>query len=275
MRYAFLAVVSILLASCAVPETTDFDPAGQPSHTAVPVRAHVALPLIEVTVNGHPVEVMFDLGCPGGLWLIPEVAEACRAEFTGHTSKYSDAAGTVFDTREYKLGTVAIGSYRLTNVEGREFHGPHGLNINGVVGRAVLAHFRMILDYPSDRLILAALALPPEYDTSGWTWMSIDWSDDGIIAPVTVNGRTVDMIWDSGWNTCVLKPGRVDIPVERVGNTEFARAVRVSIAGRDIGALDFAVMDLKESPGDGFIGSNFFGDHRVLIDPFARMLAFD
>jgi hypothetical protein len=268
-------ILLVRLAGCGSRETVEFQRDGQPEHTILPVAFEHALPFIDVVINGHRVPVVFDLGSNGTLWLSPEAAEACGARFTGGTSRSSDAYGNVFVARDFVLDEVMLGEYRLTGVGGREFHGAQdGFEVQGILGLGALEHFHIVLDWPANQLLLATGRPPATFATVGWTTLPFDWTSYGIRAPVEVNGRRLSMIWDSGASVSNLKPGRTDAPLQRRGDRDFLMASDVRIGGTEVGPLAFAVMDLKDPPGDGILGSNFFLKHRVMIDLKAETLAF-
>jgi hypothetical protein len=114
-----------------------------------------------------------------------------------------------------------------------------------------------------------------DFATNGWTGVPFDWTGYGIRAPIVADGHELTMVWDSGASISTLKPGRTQAPLKRKGKYDFCTLEEVRVGGRDVGPLLFAVLDLKNPPGDGIFGSNFFLKHRVLIDLKAETLAFD
>ncbi len=242
------AFLSLVLASCAAPETFRFDAPGPHSWVALPLRVENDRPYVDLEVNGHPLAALFDLGAGATVWLEPAAAEAAGARFTGGAGTWVDAFGKEHAGRRFVLGTCRAGEFEFRDVEGREA-------AVSMVGWRLLQRFRVLVDYPGGRVVLATgTALPPDVDADRWVRVPFRATGSGVVTDATVNGREMELVWDTGASRSILKPGR--------GNGPCA----LSLGGHDFGTEEFTALDIAEPPGDGLVGQPFFQRHRVLID---------
>ena len=117
------------------------------------------LPIVKVRINhGEPVHLLIDTGA-AELYLDPEYAESCGATLYGSTTgRY--AGGMQAPTGHARIDSLQLGDYTLRNVPAlllptrRMPFGPPGVQVEGVLGTAVLYHFFATLDYPQGQLVL-------------------------------------------------------------------------------------------------------------------------
>ncbi len=81
------------------------------------------------------------------------------------------------------LGEYRAGEFALRDVEGREA-------AISMVGWRLLRPFRVLVDYPGRRIVLATgRTLPPDVHTETWVRVPFRASGSGIVTDATVDGR--------------------------------------------------------------------------------------
>jgi hypothetical protein len=197
--------------------------------------------------------------------------------YTGGTSASWDAYGNRFEARDFTLDACRLGEIQIREVRGREYftRQPGGPQVDGILGLGVLRHFRVIFDWPAGRMTLATgPELPTEYAGVVWKDVVMDPSRAGISTDVEVDGVNLQLVWDTGASCCVLKPERIKQPtLLRRGRVDFLLARMVTVADVHTPGVEFAILDLRDPPGDGLIGHNFFMRQRVLLDMRGGRLA--
>lgn len=252
--------LAVLLVSCAAPERFRFGAPAADAWTALPLRLENERPYVDLEVNGKRVAVLFDLGAGATVWLEPAAAEAAGARFTGDSSMYTDAFGVEHRCRAYVLDECRAGDFVFRDVEGRERAEEPNL-----LGWRLLRPFRVLVDYPGRRIVLATgNALPPDVHPETWVRVPFRLTGSGIVTDAVMDGRTLEFVWDTGASRSILKPGRGAPQVKSF-----------QLAGHEFGPQEFTVLDLAEPPGDGLVGQPFFEQHRVLIDWEAGVLGIE
>lgn len=262
MRTSLLLVfvLPILLTSCASPETFRLEPHATSVWTALPLRLEAERPYVDLEVNGKRVAVLFDLGAGATVWLESAAAQAAGARYTGDSSAYTDAFGVEHRCRGYVLDACRAGEFVFRDVEGRERAEEPNL-----LGWRLLWPFRVLVDYPGRRIVLAkGHALPPGVHPETWARVPFRLTGSGLVTDVIADGRTLEFVWDTGASRSILKPGRGE-----------PHAKSFQLAGHEFGPQEFTVLDIAEPPGDGLVGHPFFEQHRVLIDWEAGVLAIE
>lgn len=258
MKSRILAcVLAAALVSCGAPESFRVEPALPDAWIALPLRVEGDRPTVELALNGRRVPVLLDLGAGATVWLEPAAAEAAGVRFTGGTATYTDAFGREHPGRRFVIGECRAGEFALRDVEGREA-------AVSMVGWRLLKAFRVLIDGPGNRIVLATgSALPPDVHPEGWVRVPFRATGSGIATDAIVGGRAVELVWDTGASRSILKPGRG------------SGACALSLGGHEFGAEEFVALDLAEPPGDGLVGWPFFAKHRALIDWEARVLSIE
>lgn len=249
MRSRTCALLAVFLfAACASPETFRVEASGTGAWSSLPLRVDSDRPLVDLEVNGRRTPALLDLGAGATVWLEPAAAEAAAVRFTGGTASYTDAFGREHPGRRYVIGECRAGEIVLRDVEGREA-------AISMVGWRLLKAFRVLIDAPGKRVVLAAgSAMPPDVHPETWVRVPFRATGSGIATDAVVAGRAVELVWDTGASRSILKPGRG------------GGACALSLGGHEFGTEEFVELDLAEPPGDGLVGWPFFARHRVLID---------
>ena len=240
-----------------------------PESVVVPVAIRHALPDVDVDVDGARLALMIDTGAFAGISLHPSAAARTPGlRFTGSTRRFSDARGNVHVARRFVAREIAIGAFRVRDVEGQElvfdedFAPP---NRTGYVGRDLLSRRRLLFD--DDAGTLALLAGAPRGDELALRArepIPMDESDVGLTVEALVDGRPARFVIDSGSTHSVRRAARGD------GRASVHRVVLGGVA------LAIELVDVDAGPPgvDGILGRSFFERRRVLLDIPGRKLWF-
>ena len=168
-----------------------------------------------------------------------------------------------------------------------------GVKILGLLGVRLFLHFEMIIDYTNNRLYLRLIGKkkdaeprnPQLQDTSAYTTIPIDIIEDKVFVYLTLKGRKLKFIIDSGAETNVLDsrlPGKVfeDVEITRKVTLNGSGNHRVEalygdlkglrVAGRPIGNLPVLITNLQSMCDaynstclDGMLGFDFLSLHKI------------
>ncbi len=157
------------------PDDFEYDGDG----VVVPLLFDQRKPMVEAMVtqldgSTVPVRLHLDLGKPAPLSLIPSETSGIVVPPNALEAEGRGLSGTVVE-RLSRVSTLRFGDQALDDVvtsfsiEGYTTSGER----NGVVGVEALARFRVIIDYPRERMILERVEydVPFEDDMSGITWV--------------------------------------------------------------------------------------------------------
>ena len=145
---------------------------------------------------------------------------------------------------------------------------------DGVVGRELLNRFIVIYDYASRKVTLFA---PEErraarHECRGTNVRTVPDPEKIIVSLAESDHGTLRMMWDTGAAYSVVKKEFADrhrLPLDDV----YYNSRRFTLGGKEFGPLRLAAVEFHAPPSvDGFIGSNFFSEHVVCIDPFERIV---
>jgi len=142
--------------------------------TYVQRKPYVLAEVTQMDGTTVPVKLQVDLGQPSALSLIPSAEHGIVVPSGAVSSRGRGLSGHV-DQHLSRIGALRFGKQELRDVvtafsiEGFATSGER----NGVVGLDVLARFRVIFDYPRDRMILEPREYdhPFEDDMSGIIWI--------------------------------------------------------------------------------------------------------
>ncbi len=274
--YRFLLVSPVLLATVIVA----FECAAADRPVVLPIKLLGNFPVVNVTIEGKNVPLVFDSGNSGSVALTQAVLDAVKAIPTGQTSRGIDPKGNLITYPKYIVHRLQIGTAIFTEVLAElDVHDPSyqatQVGQQGFLGTSLVKGYQVVLDYPHRRMTL----MPPggPNDSSGGCTGTVvpfspQWHGEPATEADTDLGRLV-MWWDTGSPTSALSKRFVQkagshLPEDTVTSKRF------SLAGTDFGPWQFDILDVSLPPGfDGFIGYNFFAKHIVCMDfPGRRLL---
>ena len=271
--------------------TVSFDIPSQFESTEVPIYFESddnspSYAYIDLLVNTVKLRLFIDTGHGyGTVSLPPSVLKGIDVTYTGATKENYDFKGQRYDSRQYLLPKVEIGSLVLNQLPGYEFFSRYD-DLGGLIGLAFLNQFNVLIDYPNRKFGLYRKDFYPDYlKSQGWTKVRlvpplslpvklkdheetfIFCLDTGTIA-VDKEKRSYGTIRSkSGLGKLLqqnetLEPDPNDVEVlGKFSSNQFRTPCDYSLA-----PMDFMLVDYEYPKRDGFLGHNFFSKYSVFID---------
>jgi hypothetical protein len=254
-----------------LPRAAAVEPPAEPRRVEVRLRLDDHLPVVRAVVDGRPVELLLDLGGFDTVALRPEVLEELPVSFVGGTRRWRDARGKLHRSRAYRLGVVEIGGLRLNSVIGHELGSvvePTLKGLDGYLGLGLLRSFTVLVDYPSERLVLARPVTGLEVENAAeWPRIELELDDRGIVSRLRGDDRELSFVWDTGYTWSVVKPKAVRGLATR--DEDGQRRITLDslgAGGAELGPLDLVLFAFRQPPVDGVLGYNLFAERPVLFD---------
>jgi len=237
--------------------------------------------VVTARIQGHAFRLMLDTADYAAFSLTPGALNKLDVKITGKRS-YRDMTGRRFCSRKFIVPSMQLGTLTLTQVPGREnVNGPP--QYDGTIGRALLAGFYTLIDYPHKTLTLYKKDREPPC-LRGQGWFRYDCKRE-MQFKVRLEGLARDY-WiglDSGTGLTfvprdselgramrsALKPTRVtegsvnNVPAD---DLRFYEIGRVTLDGYDIGRMACLVGPAARYMGNGLMGFDFLASNRVLVD---------
>ena len=271
--------------------TFSFDIPSQFESTEVPIyfesdNNSPSYPYIDVFVNTVKLRLFIDTGHGyGTVSLPPSVLNELDVTYTGTTKENHDFKGKKYDSRQYLLPKVEIGSLVLNQLPGYEFFSRYD-DLGGLIGLAFLNQFNVLIDYPNRKFGLYRKDFYPDYLKSQ-VWKSVQ-----LVPPLSLPIKLKDyeetfiFCLDTGaiavdeekhsYGTIrsestlgkllqqnkTLQPDLSDVEVLGKFNAD---PLRTSCNYR-LAPMDFMLVDYKYPKRDGILGHNFFAKYSVFID---------
>jgi hypothetical protein len=243
---------------------------------------------IDISINGVSVSLPIDTGdSVGSIRLSPSVLSILGGQYTGKTKGTYDGFGQRFESKQYRISNIHIGTLFIEQMEDFEFLSRY--NTPGVVGLAFLRKFNVLLDYPNRRFGLYKKPTLPEFLSSlAWTKVKLVTPNAGIILPLKFKDHdeiytflldTPSTVIDN--KKCsydlirsrsplgiflqqrgIVEPFLTDLgALGRYRSSQFRTA-----CGYPLAPLDFAIVDVDYPKNDGMLGYNFLRNYSVFID---------
>lgn len=241
---------------------------------------------IAVLVNTVKLRLFIDTGYGyGTVSLPPSVLNGLDVIYTGATKENHDFKGEKYDSRQYLLPKVEIGSLVLDQLPGYEFFSRYD-DLGGLIGLAFLNQFNVLIDYPNKKFGLYRKDFYPDYlKSQGWTKVQLV---PPLSLPVKLKNyeETFTFCLDTGaiavdeekhsYGTIrsastlgkllqqneTLEPDPSDVEVLGKFNADQLR----TSCDYPLAPMDFMLVDYEYPKRDGFLGHNFFSKHSVFID---------
>ncbi|MDE0324621.1 MAG: hypothetical protein OXN27_11975 [Candidatus Poribacteria bacterium] len=241
---------------------------------------------IDVFVNKVKLRLFIDTGHGyGTVSLPPSVLNRLEVIYTGGTKENHDFKGQKYESRQYLLPKVEIGSLVLDQLPGYEFFSRYD-GLGGLIGLVLLNPFNVLIDYPNRKFGLYRKGFYPDYlKSQGWTKVQLvpplslpvklkDYEetfifclDTGVVA-VDEERHSYGMIRSASklgkllQQNETLEPDPSDVEVLGKFNAD---PLRTSCNYR-LAPMDFMLVDYKYPKRDGILGHNFFSKYSVFID---------
>lgn len=250
----------------------------QSAATVVPIRLVDADPLIEVRINGSPIDVQFDIGRGTTVAIFPSQLESIAKRRVGTTSSGLSMTGPTGERPIYEVDLIEIGDIEFaTSTVVEDFHDDEyqarfssRLNANGFVGRGLFEQYKVVINYQRRELTLIPPASPPEQQAlcRGIELPLIQEKDWGLASRIDTDIGELVLVWDTGAPESGVLKRRTDTTGQHFNDGDTLSTKRFIIGGNDIGPETLVVWDWGENapPFDGFIGYDFFAENVVCVD---------
>ena len=193
---------------------------------AIPLQIVNNFPVVDVLLNGKPIPVAVDLGGDDTIELTTTALSKVKVRYLQDRYTWLDAKGHRLEARKFVIPELRIGSAVFRNVEGHED--------------------AEAPDWPKIRAGQGRL---------GRSLFDPAWNGEAVSKAGTDVGE-LTFVWDTGAPMSFIQA--------KLG---LASTKTLLLAGRDFGPLQLRSMAFVQPEGvDGFIGYDFFAQHRVCID---------
>ncbi len=261
MKGALVALFGMLFSNCF-------------AAVVIPIDIEQGNPVASARINGVPVRLIIDSG-GGVLTLKSETIKRVSAPRTGTTRATTDALGNNAARRLFHLNALEVGDLRFADVEADEATEYASQSpVDGVIGRFLLSKFVVVYDYPARRITVVE-----SNDHSGASAVCIGTkidlvpaSEELVVSTARIDDHEIRVLWDTGAVYSFIKKSFVD-KHELTVEEPYYTSQHFAFGEHDFGPFQFIVLDLRAPVDvDAYIGSNFFLDHVVCIDPTHRLV---
>jgi hypothetical protein len=185
-------------------------------------------------------------------------------------------------SKEYVVKELNLGDFKFNNVLCENIstaQEKNELNMSSTIGRGLLRHFAVLLDYANHKMVLYS---PDEYtrylDTSFWMKTILVNDPVGIVFDGTINNQGFRFCLDTGcvfvnetqrsYNLIKSKYKDVSkVALEKLDDNFITHGVKMQTGGASLEGLNFLFADFKEPESvDAFLGNDFLNKYVVLID---------
>jgi len=189
---------------------------------------------------------------------------------------WTDWTGQEFRAQLFKIPSVTIDGRTFRNLLAEQANDPgsgEGGEISNSIGRDFLSHYFVVIDYAN----LAMTLLPPASSAMASTQcgsrripMEPTKESGLVVVRLETPSGSFRAILDTGAQYSVIPEEQArsrNLPLFFRGETPFYNLEKLTVAGQDMGSLEFVVIPAKP-PEDFqvFLGSNFFSKHVVCLD---------
>lgn len=270
-----LLTVLLTLSSCS---NENSSVSTQSTLTVVQIRLVEDNPLVEVKINGTPVDVQFDIGNGTTLALFPTHLGPITKRRVGTSTSGMSMSGPTGERPVYDVDVITIGDLAFKNArivedyhddEYREWFTSR-LDANGFLGRGLFDQFKVVVDVPNRELTFIPPDAPFEQQSvcKGAELPLVQGQDWGLVSKATTEIGELILVWDTGTPATGVLKRRTDIDNLGYADGDTLSVEKFNIDGHELGPQTFEVWDWSENapPFDGFIGFDFFAEHVVCID---------
>lgn len=244
--------------------------------------------LIDVRVGMKTIQLAIDTGhAAAPILLSPALLADLDVIYTGRIQENYDAFGRKYESQEFILPEVSIGSLTLDQVMGMEFLFPY--NTPGVIGMPFLKQFNILFDYPKGRFGLYQRGYLPSYVSEPeWKKVKLLSPSPGIVIPVKFRDgeKTYYFLLDSPSiavddekKSYDLIPSQSELGkrLQQMALVEastseagvmgrFCSSDFHTLCGMLLSGLDFMLVNLQHTQSDALLGYHFLNQHPILVD---------
>ena len=271
--------------------TFSFDVPSQFESTEVPIYFtsednSPSYAYIDLLVNEVKLRLFIDTGHGyGTVSLPPTVLSELDVIYTSVTKENHDFKGQKYNSQQYLIPKIRIGSLVLNQLAGYEFFSRYD-DTHGLIGLAFLNQFNVLIDYPNRKFGLYRKDFYPDY------LKSPIWTKVQLVPPLSLPVKLKN--YEETFTFC-LDTGVIAVDKEKHSygtirsESEFGQLVQqketvepdpmdADILGKfssnqlrtscnyPLIPMDFMLVDYEYPKRDGFLGHNFFSKYSVFID---------
>ena len=233
------------------------------------------MPIVKVKIGEKVLRLALDTGADKVFFAItPNALNEINVKYSTAIEKNLDAKGTLYKSRTFKIPEVKIGELQLNDMTATEELRDSPDDSDGIIGNRLFDYFNVLIDYSQSHLILYPNTRLPDLELSQWTQISFKHEDIGIVIQGRLGNqeRNLRFCLDSGSVAAneegkplgILRPKSL-VAQDKVKDTK-TYTDYLTIDGKNIGSMDFYLLDYAQPPVDGFLGYNFFSKYKVFID---------
>lgn len=234
------------------------------------------MPIVKVKIGERVLRLALDTGADKVfLAITPNALNQIDVKYSTAIEKNLDAKGNLYKSRTFKIPEVKIGELQLNNVTAAEELRDSPDDSEGIIGNRLFDNFNVLIDYSQSHMILYPnTSLPSDLELSQWTQIFFKHEDIGIVIQGRLGNqeRNLRFCLDSGAVVAneegkplgILQPKSL-VAQDKVKDTK-TYTDYLTIDGKNIGSMDFYLLDYAQPPVDGFLGYNFFSNYKVFID---------
>lgn len=216
-----------------------------------------------MTIGQERVRLLIDTGAYPELALSPELlARVPGVSLTGERRRFENARGETLSARMFRLAELQLGDWLVHNASGQELVFAQGFeppNREGYLGRALFRSYRMLFDYPAQKLtLLRGPAEGVETQVRGGGPIALLSDATGLIVEATLDGEEARFVVDTAATHSFLK--------KKPAHKEMEIKARLGLAGRVLPDYAFHLLEGGPPGVDGILGRNLFESRQVLLD---------
>lgn len=246
--------------------------------TVVPIRMEGKSPVVEVKINGSPIDVLFDIGRGTTVAVFPPQLDSIEKRTVGTAASRLSMTGSTGERPIYEVEIIEIGGARFTNATiVEDFHDDafqesfaSSLNAYGFFGVGLIEQYKVVIDYPNSELTLIPSTAPPNQQNvcRGTKLPLMQGKDWGIATKVETDIGELVLVWDTGTPENGVLKARTDSSNLGLNDGDTFATDLFVIGGIDIGPQKLIVWDWSENtpPFDGLMGYDFFVENVVCVD---------
>lgn len=243
---------------------------------SVPIRIVDGNAMATAAVGETIFEVVIDTGGFGEIGIASPTLSTIQVVFTGDTVDRTDASGTTFESRMFRLPSLKLGEVHLGDILGFERVSASSGIAGGppitVVGRGLLQRFSVLVDYSGGEVQLQSLGARDPRCGTEWLPFERNEDDHAVILANTEVGPVRALI-DTGATYSFLQSALAREKALRVVDEAYSTSSLV-IGGQDFGPIELVVLPLAGAEEiDVFLGWNFFADKLVCFDYLRKAVA--
>ncbi|MDD3053970.1 MAG: aspartyl protease family protein [Endomicrobiaceae bacterium] len=234
------------------------------------------MPIVNIKINGQILHLALDTGADNVfIALTPEALNKTNVKTSENIKKNLDVNGQLYKSRTVKISAIEIGELLFNNVEVCEELRNTNDGSEGIIGNKFFDNFNVLIDYSQSRMILHSnTTLPSDLDLNQWLKIPFIHESIGIIIEglLEKQKKTLRFCLDSGAVAVNEKEKPFDLLklnsliLKNQVNDAKTYSDNIIINKKNIGLMDFYLLDFIQPDVDGFLGYGFLSKYKIFID---------